>query len=155
MEGIPADAIWMDEAPLRKAVVKGYFGEKMVPMEPEPLIARLRDLLSGPAGGDCVPGTYFFETAPERLLPEFLAGLEAEKPGLAALVAKPILAAAAEVAEGRRGEIAPNLGAFISSLAGPMAVKARIAETTAAALLAGVLIAVSRLGVSRVQKLFA
>lgn len=154
MAGPPSDAFYIDEEPLRRIVVKGYFGEKTVPMDPVPLIARLRDLLSGPPGGESELSSYFFETDPEGVVPAFLQGIESQTPGISALVAGPILAAAEELARAERREIAPNLAVFISSLAGPAAVKAGIPEAVAAALLAGFLILAGRLGPKRVRKLY-
>ncbi len=149
----PSDAFWLDEEPLRKAILKGYFAEKDVPLEPEPLIARLRDFLSGEPGADTVPESYAFEDDPDAAVPAFLRGIEREAPGLAGLVAEPILAAAEDLVEGKRKEIAPNTAVFISSLAGSIAVKTDVGEAVAGALLAGFLLAVERLGPARVRSL--
>ncbi len=150
----PPDAFWLDEDPLRKTVLKGYFGERTAPLEPEPLIAHLRDLLSGPPGGETDPETYYFEIDPEYSVPAFLRGLEREAPGLSALIADPLLAAAEDLAAGRRKEIAPSLLVFLSSLSGSIAVKAEISEAVAGALLAGYLIALARLGPKRSRELY-
>jgi hypothetical protein len=148
------DAFYLDEEPLRKTVLKGYFGERTAPLEPEPLFAHLRQLLSGPPGGETDPATYYFELEPDITVPVFFRSVEVEQPGLAALIAEPLLSAADERAAGRRSEIAPNVTMFISSLAGPIALKAEISESVAAALLAGFLIAVARLGPSRSRSLY-
>ena len=150
----PKDAFWIDEEPLRKTILKGYFGDRTAPLEPEPLIGHLRDLLSGPPGGDTDPESYYFEIDPEFSVPAFLRGVERVAPGVAALIADPILAAAEDLAKGGRKEIAPNLQVFISSLSGSIAVKADISEAEAGALLAGFLIAVARLGPKRSRELY-
>ena len=151
----PTDAFYQDEEPLRKAVRKGYFGERVAPLEPEPLMAHLRDLLSGPAGSEGDPGTYRFEDDPEATIPAFFRAIDGEAPGIAALIAEPLLAAAEEMAAGKRKEIAGNLAVFISGLAGSIAVRAEVKESTAAALLSGLLIALGRLGPRRVRRLYA
>jgi hypothetical protein len=151
----PSDAFYLDEEPLRKAIRKGYFGDRVAPLEPEPLMAHLRDLLSGAAGSEGDPGTYRFEDDPDATIPAFFAGIEAEEPGLAALIAEPLLAAAEEMAAGKRKEIAGNVAVFISGLAGSIAVRApEVKEATAGALLSGILIAIGRLGPRRVRKLY-
>ncbi len=147
------DSFWLDEEALRKTILKGYFGDRIAPLEPAPLIAHLRDLLSGPPGGETDPESYYFEIDPDYSVPAFLRGIEREVPGLAAPIAEPLLAAAEELAEGKRKEIAPNLGMFISSLAGSIAVKVNLDEAVAGALLAGFLIAVARLGPRRARGL--
>jgi hypothetical protein len=148
------DSFWIDEEPLRKAIVKGHFGDRKMPLEPLPLIVPLRDLLSGPAGGPTVAESYFFETDPDRVVPAFFRGLEKAKPGLASLIAEPLLAAADDFVIGKRREIAPSPGVFVSGLAGSIAVKAEESEAAAAALLAGLLIAIARLGPKRVRALY-
>jgi len=148
------DAFSLDEESLRKTILKSYFGERTAPLEPEPLMAHLRQLLSGPPGGETQPATYYFEVEPEVTVPVFFRSVEVERPGLAALIAEPLLAAAEERAAGRRSEVAPNLSMFISALAGPLALKADISESVAAALLAGFLIAVARLGPSGARSLY-
>ncbi len=155
MEPPPADALFLDEEPLRKAVLKGYFGDRVAPLEPVPLIAQLRELLSGAPGAPTEPTTYRFEVDPEASIPLFLAGIDAECKGLARLIVEPILSAAEEMASGKRKEIAPNLAVFVSSLAGSIAVKAKLSEAEAGALLAGFLLVVSRLGPSRTKSLSA
>jgi hypothetical protein len=150
----PSDTFYLDEESLRKAVRKGYFGERVAPLEPEPLMAHLRDLLSGPEGSEGDPGTYRFEDDPDATIPAFFRGIEGEAPGIAALIAEPLLAAAEEMAAGKRKEIAGNLAVFISGLAGSIAVRAEVKEATAAALLSGLLIAIGRLGPKRVRKLY-
>jgi hypothetical protein len=153
MAAPPPDVFWLDEEPLRKAILKGYFAEKDVPLDPEPLIAHLRDLLSGAPGADTVPEVYFFEEDPEETIPAFLRGIDRESPGLANLVAEPLIAAAEDLVSGKRKEIAPNTAVFISSLAGSIAVKADVSEAVAGALLAGFLLAVERLGPRKVRDL--
>ena len=150
----PPDAFWLDEEPLRKAILKGYFGERTAPLEPEPLIACLRDLLSGPPGGETDPESYYFEIDPDYSVPAFLRGVERRAPGLAALIADPLISAADDLARGGRQELAPNPLVFISSLSGSIAVKAEISEAEAEALLAGFLIAVARLGARRARELY-
>ena len=150
----PPDSFWIDEEPLRKSILKGYFGDRVAPLEPEPLLALLRDLLSGPPPADCEPATYRFEDDPETLVPAFLRGIEREEPGLAGLVAEPLLSAAEEMKSGQRSEIAPNVGVFITSIAGSIAVKSEVSEATAAALLGGFLITVARLGPKRTRVLY-
>ncbi len=155
MEPTPSDALSLDEEPLRAAVLKGYFGDRVAPLEPVPLLAHLRELLSGPPGGPTEPSTYRFEVDPEAMVPVFLAGIEAERKGLARLIVDPILSAAEQIASGKRGEIAPNLAVFVSSLAGAIAVKAKVNEAEAGALAAGFLLVVSRLGPSRTKRVLA
>jgi hypothetical protein len=155
MAKTPPDAFYLDEEPLRKTVLKGYFGERAAPLDPEPVMAHLRQLLSGPPGGATDPATYYFELDPERTVVAFLQSVEVEHAGLASLIAEPILAKAEELAAAKRTESSPNLGVFISSLAGSLAVKAEVSEPVAAALLAGFLIAAARLGPARARSLHA
>jgi hypothetical protein len=149
----PADAFWIDEDPIRKSILKGYFGERTAPLEPEPLMAQLRDLLSGAPGGETDPSCYYFEIDPDYSVPAFLRGIERIAPGLAALIVDPLLVPAEEVAAGSRTEIASNLGVLVSSLAGSISVKADVNEATAGALLGGFLIVLSRLGPRRTREL--
>ena len=151
---IPADAFYLDEEPLRKTILRAYFGKSAVPLDPEPLIAHLRDLLSGPEGADSEPATYLFEVRPEAIVPAFLRALEGERQGLAAAVAEPLLDAGDRRVKEKKLDEWANAAMLVGSMAGSVAVKHNIDEPTAAALLAGFLLAIARLGPKQARALY-
>ncbi len=147
----PTDTFYLDDEPLRKAILKGYFGDRVAPLEPEPLMAHLRDLLSGPPPGECEEEDYYFELDPEFSIPAFFRGLEEERPGLSSLLFEPLFSA---VDDEHRESNVSNWTVLVSSLAGSVAVKAKISEALGGALLGGLLIAIARLGPRKVRRLY-
>jgi len=112
----------------------------------------VRRFLSGPSDKSGSPSKYWFETDSEIRTRRFARELEHVRPGLSKAVVTPLAVAVEERARteassaSNRYELAPNLALWIGSLAGAVAVHAKIDETLAAGLLATVLLAFARLG---------
>jgi len=136
----------VDEEPLRQWVLKAYHEKRFEPGQARDALAAVRQFLSGPPGGDCSPGRYWFEDDPPASVRSFMEDMERVKPGLSRSVLEPLLNACKDRERSGGAEPIPNPSLFISSLAGAVAVKTGIDETPACALLAAAMIGISRLG---------
>ena len=151
----------LDEEPLREWVLKAYHEKALESEEHAQLLDAVRLLLSG-ATSRYSSLSYYFEADPESSLGSFARQINGVSDGLATALLEPIeLGAdksglAGTVTENQNGASgatsAPNLSLYVSSLAGPIAMRRGIDETVVCSLLSTVLLAVSRLGIDRVRK---
>jgi hypothetical protein len=141
---------YVDEAPLRQWILKAYHERLDSGVDAHGLVDAMRALLSGPEGGPSAPGEYYFERDPERSVAAFLAALNAACGGLGRAVFDPLLAALRDKGRPGDADLPPNVGLFVASLGGPVALRAEIEETVACALVSAALLVLSRLGVGPV-----
>ena len=151
-------AFEIDEEPLRQWILKAYHQSDQSAGDDREILAAIREFLSGPTGGLSSP-IYRFEDAPERLVAEFSARLEATRSNLAAVVLAPLVqgleggASDEHATENISPELAPNLSVYVAFLAGPIAIKTELDETLVCALLSTWLLALAKLGRMKVQKI--
>lgn len=151
----------LDEEPLREWVLKAYHEKAIESEEHAQLLDAVRLLLSG-ATSRYNSISYYFEGDPESSLGSFARQLNEVSDDLAAALLEPIELGAGKidpvnaVQENQNGAAgaasAPNLSLYVSSLAGPIAMRRGIDETVVCSLLSTVLLAVSRLGINRVRE---
>ncbi len=151
----------LDEEPLREWVLKAYHEKALESEEHAQLLDAVRLLLSG-ATSRYNSISYYFEGDPESSLGSFARQINEVSEDLAAALLEPIELGAGKsnspntVTENQNGaagaDSAPNLSLYVSSLAGPIAMRRGIDETVICSLLSTVLLAVSRLGINRVRE---
>jgi hypothetical protein len=135
----------LDEIPLREWILRAYHEKRRESERSRLVIDAVRQFLSGPPGGETVPGLYWFEEQPEGSVTSFRQDLERVAPWLAELVFRPIIAGVRERASSLE-EPFPNPAVSVASLAGSVAVKGDLDETVACAVVAAAVIGVARLG---------
>lgn len=136
----------LDEGPLREAVLRAYHERKGSGATAKRAMGAVRQFLSGPAGGESVPGAYWFEEDPGGSVRALVDDLEAAREGLARRLLEPLLAAIAERRRSGSDELSPNLAVYVAGLAGPLAVRSGIDEMVSGAVIAAALIGIRRLG---------
>ena len=151
----------LDEEPLREWVLKAYHEKASESEEHAQLLDAVRLLLSG-ATSRYSSISYYFEGDPESSLSSFARQINEVSDDLAAALLEPIELGAGKIdpanavqknQNGAAGAAsAPNLSLYVSSLAGPIAMRRGIDETVVCSLLSTVLLAVSRLGINRVRE---
>ena len=151
----------LDEEPLREWVLQAYHEKASESEEHAQLLDAVRLLLSG-ATSRYSSISYYFEGNPESSLGSFARQINEVSDELAAALLEPIELGAGKidpanaVKENQNGAAsaasAPNLSLYVSSLAGPIAMRRGIDETVVCSLLSTVLLAVSRLGINRVRE---
>jgi hypothetical protein len=140
----------IEEEPLRQWILKAYHDRRGGGQSDREILDAIRQFLSGPAGGPSVPGQYFFEVKPEKSVWRFVGSLESTVKGLSGMVFAPLLGAMEEKERRRQAAIAPNLSLYVSSIAGPIAVRSKLDETLTCALVAAGLLGLARLGKSEI-----
>ena len=151
----------LDEEALREWVLKAYHEKALESEEHAQLLDAVRLFLSG-ATSRYSSLSYYFEGDPESSLGSFARQINEVSDGLAASLLEPIELGAGKIEpvkaanENQNGAAsaaaAPNLSLYVSSLAGPIAMRREIDETVVCSLLSTVLLAVSRLGIKRVRE---
>ncbi len=136
----------VDEEPLRQWVLKAYHEKRKTQGKPKRALDAIRQFLSGAPGGESVLGRYWFEEDPPASIRSFVVDLEKASPGLARSAFEPVTEAVGKMEEARSREMAPNVSMYVSSLAGPLALKTGIDETIACAVLSAAILGLSRLG---------
>lgn len=136
----------LDETPLREHVLRTYHERRDRPEPASQILSAIRQFLSGPPGGETIPDIYWFEEDPDFSIADFLTSLESVGAGLASQTFEPLLEAIEEREKLSAKDFVPNLSVYVSSMAGALAVKARLDETLACGLIAAALIGISRLG---------
>jgi hypothetical protein len=142
----PSTGFIVDEEPLRAAVLKAYHAKRKEAGRSKRALDAVRQLLSGAPGGESILDRYWFEEDPPASIRSFAEDLEKTARGLAQGVFEPLLGAVRKMEEAAKREVAPNVAVYVSSLAGPLALKHEIDEAVAASVLSAALIALSRLG---------
>ncbi len=150
-----------DEEPLREWVLKAYHEKALESEEHAQLLDAVRLLLSG-ATSRYSSLSYYFEGDPKTSLASFARQINEVSDNLSTALLEPIELGAAkkDSTDGAKDRhngaagaaAAPNLSLYVSSLAGPIAMRRGIDETVVCSLLSAVLLAVSRLGVKRVRE---
>ena len=151
----------LDEEPLREWVLKAYHEKALESEEHAQLLDAVRLLLSG-ATSRYSSLSYYFEGDPKTSLASFARHINEVSDDLAAALLEPIELGAGKTEPGDVAKekqngaagaaAAPNLSLYVSSLAGPIAMRRGIDETVVCSLLSAVLLAVSRLGIKRVRE---
>lgn len=136
----------LDEAPLRQLILKAYHEHRRRTGPPRRLLDAIRQFLSGAPGGESLVDRYWFEEDPPASARSFAVDLEKVAPGLAEAVWEPLLRASQAMEKRGDGELAPNVPVYVSSLSGPVALRAGVDEGLAAATLAAAVIGLSRVG---------
>ncbi len=144
--GGPSAGFHVDEEPLRAAVLKAYHSKRKEPGKSKRALDAVRQLLSGAPGGESILDRYWFEEDPPASVRSFVDDLEKTAPGLARAVIDPLLGAVKKMEEAGRREIAPNVAVYVSSLAGPLALKHGLDEAIATGAISAAVVALSRLG---------
>lgn len=136
----------VDEGPLRAGVLKAYHENRKAPGPAKRALDAIRQFLSGAPGGKTVLRRYWFEEDPPASIASFFEDLEKAADGLTRSVFEPLLAAVRQMEEKQSPDLAPNLAVYVSSLAGPVALKARIDETLASAIVSAAIIGLAHAG---------
>jgi hypothetical protein len=139
-------AFAVDEQPLRDFVLKAYHEGVKSPGPSKRTLDAIRQFLSGAPGGKTVLDRYWFEEDPPASTVSYVEDLDRASPGLARTVVEPLLAAMRHMEEKKSRELAPNLSVYVLSLAGPVALKAKIDETLASAAISAAILGLSRVG---------
>ncbi len=136
----------IDEAPLRQWILKAYSENRKLVGAPKRTLDAIRQLLSGAPGGASLVARYWFEEDPPASAKSFVEDLERAAVGLSRAVLDPLLGAFRQM-EARNGrDLAPSLTVFVSSLAGPVALKGGIDELLASAAISAAIIGLARAG---------
>ncbi len=136
----------VDEQPLRQYILKAYHEARGRSEKCRLAVDATRQFLSGPPGGDAVPGRYWFQDDPEASIKSFLIDLDRADKRLARSVLQPLLTAVGKMGKEKRARLAPNLAVYVSSLSGSCAVKASVDEAVASAVVSAAILGLSRLG---------
>ena len=152
----------LDEEALREWVLKAYHEKAIESEEHARLLDAVRLMLSG-ATSRYSSVSYYFEGDPGSCLSSFARQIDEVSDNLAAALFEPIELgirnsedplndSKGKQSGGASAASAPNLSLYVSSLAGPIAMRRGIDETVICSLLSAILLAVSRLGISRVRE---
>jgi hypothetical protein len=136
----------VDEEPLRACVLKAYHEKRKAPGSSKRVIDAIRQFLSGAPGGKTVLRRYWFEEDPPASIASFFEDLEKASAGLTRNAIEPLITAVRQMEEKKSRTLAPHVSVYVSSLAGPVALKAKIDETLACAVVSAAIIGLSRLG---------
>ena len=152
----------LDEEPLKEWILKAYHERALDSEEHARLVDAQRLLLSGP-DSPFNSGTYYFEEDPGPRLENFARQLDEISEQLATALFEPLergmkqsepslAAPPREKTAGASAASATKLSLYIASLAGPIALRTGLDETVICSLLSTVLLAMSKVGITRVRE---